>query len=167
MDFVHKAYTLAETFHEGQKYGELSYVDGHLLPVSLASKMIAEGLNLSEEQVAIVEAVAFLHDVIEDTACSLSNIRDIEGCPPEVAAAVWTLTKDKHMSYACYLGIIVQGGLYTLIVKLADSMCNYRACLSNGNLKRSLKYSRNIYYLNSALEIEAAKHKNLEGNNAN
>lgn len=157
MDFVQRAYNLAETFHEGQKYGELSYLDGHLVPVSITAKMIAEGLKLPEERVAIIEAIALLHDAVEDTSCTLSNINDIEGCPSSVAAGVWTLTKDAQMSYSCYLDFVVQGGFDTIIVKLADSICNYRACLIDGNLKRSLKYSRNIYYLNTALEAKVAK----------
>lgn len=151
------AYPLALFFHEGQNYGDTTYVLGHLVPVSLTAKMIAEGLNLSEEEVDIVEASAFLHDIVEDTSCSIHYLRDVESINLEVSKTVWSLTKDSCLSYNNYLGIVVQGGLYPIIVKLADSICNHRACLVNGNIKRALKYSSNIDFLTTALSRENEK----------
>lgn len=157
MEFARKAQALAEKFHEGQKYGEYSYLQGHLLPVSSTALMIAEGLNFTTYQLALVEAAAWLHDVVEDTPCTLVDIRNIPSSPAELSEIVWALTKEEHLTNASYLGKVVQGGLMSILIKLADSMCNHRASLIDGNLKRSLKYARNIYYLNNALELEFEK----------
>ena len=157
MEYVQKALELAEKFHVGQTYAGQSYVDGHLVPVSTTAKMIAEGLGFSDREVALVETVALLHDILEDTFCSMVEIRNILECPDEVADHVRTLTKDSCMSYANYLGFIVQGGIIPILIKLADSLCNYRQCLIDGDINRSLKYSKNINYLSLSLENEREK----------
>ena len=157
MCFVQGAYNLAKQFHEGQKYGQGDYVETHLAQVALTAKMIAEGLDLPDQESKICEASAWLHDLIEDTAGTTANIREVEGMPSLVADVVWVLTKDRHTTHAGYLGLIVQSGLFSIITKLADSLCNYRACLADGNIRRALKYSANINYLSVALEREIEK----------
>lgn len=152
MEFVQGAMKLAEKFHLGQVYGGHTYIDGHLLPVMFQAKLIASGIGMTPLEVAVVEAAALLHDVIEDTECTRKEIEDIKGMPKQVADTVWTLTKDKHMTYACYMGFVAQGGIFPVIVKLADSMCNHRQCVSEGNLKLALRYCNNIQYFTHRLE---------------
>lgn len=66
----------------------------------------------------IAEAVAFLHDTVEDTSVTIEDIRT--GFPKEVADAVSTLTHSKGISYAEYLWYIQQN---SIAVKVKLSTC--------------------------------------------
>lgn len=159
MSLYRDTYLLIQTYHKDQTYGDGSYIDAHLVPVSLTAKWIAEGCKLTKEEIEGIEVLGLLHDIIEDTSCTLTEVRAVENMPKWVPEGIWALTKDMHMSYNNYLGFIVQGGIYPIIVKLADSMCNHRACLSEGNVEKAKKYSSNIDYLTTALGREVEKRR--------
>lgn len=157
-DFVATSYNLAEKYHKNQKYGEMSYMQGHLLPVSFQAEVIAEGCGLNVNEIRCVSAVSYLHDIVEDTDCSLDIVKGIQHVPELVPKSVECLTK-KGESHGKYLDAIVRGGIVPIIVKLADSMCNHRASLASGSSKRILRYSSNIVYLSTALVREIEKRK--------
>ena len=143
-DWVSTAEKLACEYHDGQKYGKLPYVSGHLDPVMLQADVIATGLGWDQLQVRQVVATAYLHDILEDTHCELLALHD-SGIPQMVITAVELLTKGSE-SYSQYLHTIASSKLAT-VVKLADSMVNLRACLSDGKIEKSLKYANNINFL--------------------
>lgn len=149
IDFVSTAEKLACEYHDGQKYGNLPYVTGHLDPVTLQADVIASGLKLGDDQIRQVVAAAWLHDILEDTHCELLTLHD-SGIPQIVITAVELLTKGCE-SYSQYLHTIT-GSRIATIVKLADSLVNFRACMADGKVEKSLKYANNINFLAATIQ---------------
>lgn len=148
-DVVQLAMGLAIEYHEGQKYGKSEYFSGHIDPVTTQAEVIAAGLGWEPEQVRFVVASAYLHDIIEDTECEELVLHDC-GIPRMVIDSVVYLTKDPCESYSQYLHAILQSRI-AVVVKLADSMVNLRACLSDGKIEQSLKYANNVNFLTAAM----------------
>jgi len=69
-----------------------------------------------------VQAVAWLHDVIEDTVeWTRDSLIAVAGVSPEVANAVQVLSRGETETYAAYIDRLVSGGNpLALPVKLAD-----------------------------------------------
>lgn len=159
MSLYSACHTLVSIYHKDQTYGGGSYVDAHLVPVSLLAQHIAESFGLTEAEVEGISCLGLIHDLLEDTDCFPDTVRSVENMPGWVVDGMWTLTKDSIKSYSYYLNEIVKAGIYPIIVKLADSICNYRACISEGNIEKSRKYSSNIDFLTTALGREIEKRK--------
>ncbi len=70
----------------------------------------------------MAEATAWLHDVLEDTTVTESNLRSLR-IPEEVIAAVRLLTKSSDVAYEDYLQSIKANPLARK-VKVADMLCN-------------------------------------------
>jgi len=105
-----KALNLAYTAHHGQfdKLG-VPYIE-HVLAVA--------GHDLMETEDDIVAAL--LHDVIEDTGITASQIVD-HGFSESAVATVSLLTKSKGENYVAYIDDILRSGNETVIkVKIAD-----------------------------------------------
>lgn len=107
---VAKARALAEFAHAGQtnKAG-MAYI-GHVARVA--------GAVQHPVSPALAEAVAWLHDVVEDTAYDLDDLRD-HGMPAEVVAAVEAITHRPHEPRVDYYARVRANPL-ALAVKLAD-----------------------------------------------
>lgn len=105
-----RAKRLATAAHLGQcdKIGE-PYI-GH--PARVAKAVRDEGY--SDE----VEAVAWLHDVVEDTAVTLDDLRS-HGYPPSVVEAVEAISKRTGESFADYYER-VKANPMALVVKWHD-----------------------------------------------
>lgn len=149
MDFCVTALQLAKLHHEKQMYGTQPYVSGHLDPVAFQAELIASGLRMDAEEVRLVVATAYLHDILEDTNCKRSDLV-VVGIPKIVVDSVELLTK-KCESHNQYLFQISHNSIFATVVKLADSMCNHRASLIDGKYQNVLKYANNINYLSTAL----------------
>lgn len=161
MDFVENAADFALVAHHGMVYGEHTYFDGHLKPVAFQAELIAEGLGWSSRDVSIVQAAAYLHDSVEDTNTEVEDIRRIAGMPHEVAIVVHALTKNTCVTYTAYLTALAQSSPYAVVVKLADSLVNYRQCMITGQVNRAIRYANNIQYLTYALDkMNEARNKN-------
>lgn len=90
----------------------------------------------------IAEAVAFLHDTVEDTSVTIEDIRT--GFPKEVADAVSALTHSKGISYAEYLWYIQQNSI-AVKVKLSDLRSNMDLTrLPHTPTKRDLEKNQKI-----------------------
>lgn len=99
IEMVAKARAWAVKAHAGQKdKAGKDYFKAHVT-------VVAEGVKGDP----IAEAVAFLHDTVEDTSVTIEDIRT--GFPKEVADAVSTLTHSKGISYAEYLWYIQQNSI--------------------------------------------------------
>lgn len=129
---LERAIEIAITAHKGQrdKSGE-PYV---LHPLRLMSR----ARTLEEKMVAV------LHDVIEDSTWTLTQLRD-EGFPREVVRAVGCLTKRQGEEYEAFIERAVSHplALKIKVLDLEDNMNVLRLKKVDGKaLKRLAKYFR-------------------------
>lgn len=160
MTFVEEAERLALQRHHGQKYLDQTYMDGHIYPVALQAELIARGAKLSSTEIECILAIAYCHDLIEDTTTTIDEIRDLDRVPLCVPNAVAALTKMQGQPHGEYLEAIARCSIYAAIVKLADSLVNLRTSLSTGVSSNILVYSNNINYLSTVVCREIDRRKN-------
>ena len=144
---VEKAKRWAVEAHAGQKdkAGE-DYFIAHV-------SVVAKGVN--DDPVA--EAIAYLHDTVEDTTITMADVR--AEFPKEVADAVNVLTRRKGMSYAEYIWHIRQNPVATK-VKLSDLRSNMDLTrlpypLTQKDLLRETKYLRAYKMLDGRVSVRA------------
>ncbi|MFO1446665.1 MAG: hypothetical protein U1F61_00700 [Opitutaceae bacterium] len=94
---------------------------------------------------ASAEAVAWLHDVLEDTPLTVEDLRR-RGIPDEVVGAVSLLTKGEGCDYGAYLARVRDHPLARK-VKIADMLAN----LSDHPTERQIvKYAQGLLVLMNA-----------------
>ena len=134
-----KAYEIAKKAHLGQidKAGE-DYIKH--------PEKVASFVNSDEEK-----AVAYLHDVIEDTELTLEDLREY-GFSEEVLKAVDVITKKKGQDYQTYLYSVKENKL-ARVVKLVDLRHNSDLTrlmnITEKDRERKEKYQKAIDFLNS------------------
>ena len=134
-----KAYEIAKKAHLGQidKAGE-DYIKH--------PEKVASFVNSDEEK-----AVAYLHDVIEDTELTLEDLREY-GFSEGVLKAVDVITKKKGQDYQTYLNSVKENKL-ARVVKLADLRHNSDLTrlinITEKDIERKEKYQKAIDFLNS------------------
>ena len=132
-----QALAIAEDAHKGQvdKAG-VAYIQHPLYVASLVEGELAK-------------TIALLHDVVEDSAWTLEDLR-MEGLPEEVVQAVGILTKNRDESYEEYLMHVKQNPLARQ-VKLADLQHNSDLSrltnVTEIDRKRAEKYRQAIVFL--------------------
>lgn len=137
---VLKAYNLAKSVHEGQvDKGGKPYIEH---PVIVAR------LVFTDEE----KTVALLHDVVEDTPITLSDLQ-AQGFTTEVVTAVDCLTKRQGETLGDYLNRVKSNALATT-VKIADLTHNsdIRRIPSptEKDFARTTRYKKEIAYLQDA-----------------
>ena len=139
MNAVKKVEAIATKAHEGQcrRDGVTPYIEH--------PKAVAAIVGGDEK----AEMVAWLHDVIEDTAKKDKDKRKVrnslkkKGVPSDVIEAVDLMTHSKGKSYGKYLEPIKSSPLAKK-VKIADMLAN----LSDSPTKKQIKkYSRGLLFL--------------------
>ena len=134
-----KAYKIAKRAHLGQvdKAGE-DYIEH--------PEKVASFVKTDEEK-----AVAYLHDVIEDTELTLEDLYEY-GFSKEVLEAVDIITKKRGENYQSYLNSVKKNKL-ARAVKLADLRHNSDLTrfteVTEKDIKRKEKYQKAIDFLNS------------------
>ena len=134
-----KAYEIAKKAHLGQvdKAGE-DYIKH--------PEKVASFVETDEEK-----AVAYLHDVIEDTELTLEDLHEYE-FSKEVIEAVDIITKKKGEDYQSYLNSVKKNKL-ARAVKLADLRHNSDLTrltkVTEKDIERKEKYQKAIDFLNS------------------
>ena len=134
-----KAYEIAKKAHLGQvdKAGE-DYIKH--------PEKVASFVKTDEEK-----AVAYLHDVIEDTELTLEDLYEY-GLSKEVIEAVDIITKKRGEDYQSYLNSVKKNKL-ARAVKLADLRHNSDLTrlikVTEKDIKRKEKYQKAIDFLNS------------------
>ena len=104
-ELLKKAEAFATMMHEGQvDRGGAAYIEH---PRAVAAKLDGE----------TEKAVAWLHDVVEDTGATVEQIRELFGS--EVADAVAVMTHKKGVPYFDYIGEIKRNTIARK-VKMAD-----------------------------------------------
>ena len=105
-DMVKRAQSLAAKVHASQKdKGGNPYMN-HIEEVAARMKSVE------------AKTVAYLHDVLEDTATTEDDLKK-EGFPTEIIEAVKTLTKDEDETYEEFIKRVGKNPLATK-VKLSD-----------------------------------------------
>lgn len=127
---------LACKYHQGQFYGEENYIM-HLYSVAVRVE-IARG---DDEQLAI----AYLHDILEDTDCTVEILRE-NGLSARVTSAVIALTKVQGESYEEYIRK-VRNNQDALFVKKMDTLDNLTNSLIESNSYRIKKYAKQLLLL--------------------
>lgn len=109
-----KAVQIASRAHAGQtdKGGE-PYM-GHVLRVAAA----AMGSGKTRASVEVLGTIGMLHDVVEDTEVTLTDLA--REFPYYVLEAVEVLTRREGESYAAYIERVSQAPETVRVVKLAD-----------------------------------------------
>lgn len=135
--YAQRAYALAKKAHLGQKdKGENDYIEH---PKAVASMMDTD----------IEKAVAYLHDVVEDTKISFDDLKKY-GFPNQIIEALKALTKQKNESYDVYIDRVIRNPIAKK-VKLADMKHNSDITrIKNPSQKdydRCQKYLDKIQYL--------------------
>ena len=121
-DIVKDAKELAKKLHKGMtdKYGNPYFY--HLERVANRVRDMEYNMVDETSEINLYIAVAYLHDVIEDTDHMIGDLIDEFG--ETVAEAVKLLTRDKEETYADYVvGIknsVFLEGKIARVVKLAD-----------------------------------------------
>lgn len=137
MSLYEKALKIAVKAHQGQKDKAGNDYIQH--PVFVASLVDGE-----QEK-----AVALLHDVVEDSSYTSSDLVKV-GIPSEVVKAVSILTKSKDISYQAYLEDVKMNPM-ARVVKLADLTHNSDLSrlnvITEKDIERQNKYKKAIEYL--------------------
>lgn len=136
MDLYDRAYEIAEKAHKGQKDRAGEDYFQHVI-------FVANLVDGEQEK-----AVALLHDVVEDTATTIDDLRAV-GIPDEVISAVAVLTKQKSDSYFEYIEQVKKNELARKI-KLAD--LTHNADLNRFSQPSKKDYERRGKYI-KAMEI--------------
>lgn len=89
-----------------------------------------------------VEAVAWLHDVLEDTSVTVEDLRD-QGISNQMIDIVIMLTKKKDIPYDEYIKTIASNRFATE-VKIADMLANLSDSPTEDQV---LKYMKSLLYL--------------------
>lgn len=135
-----KAFKVALIAHEGQT--DLAGVD-YIEHVKMVGKHVKE---VTKEDSII--AVAYLHDILEDTEITESELS--ETFPNEIVTAVKALTKKKNENYQDYLTRVKENE-WARLVKLADLQHNMDITRIKNPTKRDLdrieKYRKAMLFL--------------------
>ena len=137
MNIVDKALEIAIKAHKGQR--DLAGVDYIEHP-----KAVSNLVNSDEEK-----AVAYLHDVLEDTYITEKDLLQM-GIPNNIVLAVKVLTKEKNEPYTKYIERVKENKLAST-VKIADLQHNMNlsriANPSKRDYERLEKYKRALTFL--------------------
>lgn len=159
---VDKARNFAITYHEGQKYRGLPYIE-HLRQV--ATFLILE-LDITDVDAI---AAAYLHDILEDTQCTAELLdREFSFCTNRIVKSV---TRCPHFETILntanaseyYISQIRHAGRYAMAVKTADRVCNLKNLILDaeaGNLKLKLieRYERELETIRKYFPMEFVAH---------
>lgn len=143
---IAKAKGLAYKYHEGQMYGDKPYTY-HL--ESVANKVMELYPNDSYLEELIV--VAWLHDILEDTDCSIWDLGQDIGIL--AGSAVLFISKQEGFTRKEYLNVLKnnkgsEAGEIAYKVKVADALCNLEESIISGDSRRIAKYCDTLKTLN-------------------
>ena len=133
---ITEAIALAQKWHKGQKYGKEDYFGGHLFHVLRRVQV-----NFARNEV--MEVVAVLHDILEDTKCPESEVAKFGS---EVLDAVKLLTKKPGDSRKVYLRSLANNPV-AWEVKWCDAAANLHASVEDRDEKRIARYAETLSIL--------------------
>lgn len=125
---------IAERFHAGQKYGDDPYTV-HL-------QAVADSVSSQPDERLV--AIAWLHDILEDTSCTKELLLQL--FEDNIVKAVVALSKVMGESYEDYIARVKLNSLATT-VKIHDTLCNLTESVARNDKKRIVKYSNQLLLL--------------------
>lgn len=146
IDLEKRAEAFAAERHKGQKYGDKDYTY-HL-------RQVVENVNKRNQGHPLLStliAIAWLHDVLEDTDTEYREIEREFGTA--VAYSVLGLTKRQGLPYRDYIESIV-GAALAREVKTCDTMANMVESIKSDNWKGLVKYPRQLTILVTGVYYE-------------
>lgn len=129
------AWCLADKFHAGQLYGDKPY-RFHLEEVETSV-----AIGTTDERMRVVSV---LHDIIEDTDCTVDLLSQL--FEDNIVYAVIAITRVGEEGKMDYLHK-VKANPIARMVKIHDSFCNLRASIERFDAKRIKKYTEQINFL--------------------
>lgn len=138
-NLVNAAQSLAMEYHKGQKYGNRPY-EFHLYEVY---NDVLITTQYDADCVACC-CVAWLHDILEDTPCTVACLSQYFG--EEVVDAVISITKIPGEPYKEYISKVLSNKI-SHKVKISDTVCNLNASVESQETKRIDKYSKQLMLL--------------------
>ena len=148
----YKAQQFALKWHKDQKYGDKPY-SYHLGKVAL----YVDRAFLKDKNYVTLAMIALLHDVVEDTACTFECIGNefSDYCQvDELVKAIDAITKRESESRAEYISRCAANQL-ALKVKFADTLANLDCSVSDMDIRRIEKYSKQLHQINKLLQKAA------------
>ena len=143
---------LAAKYHEGQMYGTDPYVkhlydvDAFVITHEMPVKDHCEQyIKVPGEYRDLLRATVWLHDIIEDTSCKISDLLAAGICK-EVVEAVVLLSKTPGYNLADYLNAICTNPI-ARTVKQWDSWANFNQNVCEKNFERAFKYVHQFWVL--------------------
>ncbi|VQX84251.1 guanosine polyphosphate pyrophosphohydrolases/synthetases (COG0317) [Streptococcus pneumoniae] len=142
MDKIQKS--VSQQAYEVAKKAHLGQVDKAGVDYIKHPKTVASFVKTDEEK-----AVAYLHDVVEDTKLTLLDLEEL-GFSKTIIEAVDILTKKKEQDYQSYLNLVKTNEL-ARVVKLADLRHNSDLTrlskITTKDIERNKKYRSAIAFL--------------------
>ena len=134
-NLIDSAYSLARTAHRGQfrRDGVTPYI---IHPIDVAQRVKRRGGG------SFAQAVAYLHDVLEDTSVTLHDLV-YAGFSVSIVDAVLALSKLNGIDYDEYLLRVKQNHL-AREVKIADMLSNLSDAPTDKQIK---KYAKGLAFL--------------------
>ena len=130
------ARVIARKAHAGQKYGLKPYFSGHVAKV-------VERVTSSPDSLYGHVVVAYLHDIVEDTDISLTDLRDL-GFDDDIIDAVDIITRRKDAEpYFSYIKFIAsKKDSFALLVKTEDVRENLENSMLTGPASLVKRYEK-------------------------
>jgi guanosine-3',5'-bis(diphosphate) 3'-pyrophosphohydrolase len=144
-DDVGAAVEFAVAWHKDQRRPTGAPYLEHLLE---ALEVLVRGAEVTDRDVL---CAAVLHDVVEDTPCTVADVAASFG--PRVAELVEWVTKpeaaeqDKVRAKEAYLGHLAQAPDHAKLVKLADRVSNVQTLRNLGPEKQRSYYAQTVTYI--------------------
>ncbi|MAD98994.1 MAG: putative GTP pyrophosphokinase [Prokaryotic dsDNA virus sp.] len=145
---IHIARQLTTRYHWGQMYGDKTYMY-HL-------EKVIKTLKALDRYSEVNVCVAYLHDILEDTTCTVDDLTHHFGT--KIVNPVLLLTREKDTRFKSYLECIRTSKTATLI-KLCVRYVNMQECLDN-NSTLGKKYLKEYSVFREVL-YEPQEHKLL------
>ena len=141
VDFANAYHTKAGQYRIGKNGERLPYIT-HIHEVM---KILINEAKITDDEILTVAA---LHDVVEDTDCTLDKIKEEFG--ESIAEAVDLMTRRKDQPFGEYAERIFTNQKYPWVgtIKLADRIHNLRTypeVMNNGKVK--YKYDETVKYI--------------------
>ena len=125
---------IASKFHIGQTYGKNDYMF-HL-------DQVVKSLQWETDE--RLQVIAMLHDILEDTTCTKEVLYGL--FEDNVVEAIIAISKVDGESYQNYIKR-VKSNMLAKTVKMHDTLCNLTESLHRKDMKRVIKYSRQMEML--------------------
>ena len=135
---------IAERIHKDQKYGELPYMV-HVEAVAQMTLQTAITESKLMQELESLLAVAYLHDVLEDTTGAVEELLEEleQNFPEQVVEAVKCISKNFSVDREDYIKRVV-GNPLAAVVKMLDACCNWTQNQLEGNTIGMAKYTKFI-----------------------